>query len=650
MYTSTRSLIPESTDVTCWFKKLLSNLGVCESSGWPDSLGDALIRWNSKNSVSSINVLSLFSGAGGLDIGFHDAGFNIVECVEIEDLFVSTMLENSKLGSRLAGSNIVCQDINDYVPLTADIDFIIGGPPCQTFSSAGTRVAGVKGTDDERGNLFKQYIRVLNAIKPSGFLFENVYGIIGAQKGKPWKSIQSAFQDAGYKLYWRVLDAADYGVPQFRERLFLIGLKEGRYRFPFPSHGPDSQDKREYYTASHAVSNVLSTTTGLDIGGRHGHLLNDIPPGLNYSFYTDKLKHPRPIFGWRSKFSDYLYKADPDTPVRTIKAQGGQYAGPLHWDNRRFSIEELKRLQTFPDSYTVVGSRQKVIHQLGNSVPPQVSRILALSILQQVFKKHTPCDISLMPDSYKLKFRTRKRALTSVYARKAARALVNQTKPVPVKVSSKKVKVLCKLTNNFKLIKASNADDEGYVLEHYYSKRVLVISIFENSTRLKELKYELSVSLSDTISYTLGFNLITLRSFSNKQKSILILWKYLELVVRKDYYKDDLVQFFGYYQNKSDYSINLNILSSYLLNKTLWRVLKNVSNGNSTGKLVHIKDLAYAYAIPEDKLIKELKTLKSLGFGVRNKNTNTQVKDGMFLIPYQFPNLNERSLQRITNL
>ncbi len=93
----------------------------------------------------------------------------------------------------------------------------------------------------------------------------------------------------------------------------------------------------------------------LGIGGRYGSLLDSIPPGLNYSFCTEEMGHPNPIFAWRSKFSDFLYKADPNMPVRTIKASGGAYTGPFHWDNRFFTYPEYKRLQTFPDDYEISG-------------------------------------------------------------------------------------------------------------------------------------------------------------------------------------------------------------------------------------------------------------------------------------------------------
>ena len=166
------------------------------------------------------------------------------------------------------------------------------------------------GTQDARGILFREYVRLLEKISPAGFLFENVYGIMGAQGGKAWKEISESFSNAGYQLFYRIVDAADYGVPQHRERLLIVGLKEGKFKFPRPTHGPDSPDSAPFYNAETAVTGVELTPderkTG--IGGKYGALLDNIPPGLNYSFYTEKMGHPTPIFAWRSKFSDFLIR------------------------------------------------------------------------------------------------------------------------------------------------------------------------------------------------------------------------------------------------------------------------------------------------------------------------------------------------------
>jgi DNA (cytosine-5)-methyltransferase 1 len=371
-------------------------------AGWPDVFGQKCSAWSSIKLKQPIKTLSIFSGAGGLDIGFHDIGFSILQCIEIEKKFVATLQENYQSEGYFAHScDIICDDIKNYEPSDGlEIDFIIGGPPCQTFSSAGRRAAGVMGTDDARGTLFQEYIRLLKSFRPKGFLFENVYGIVGAQGGAAWREIQEGFNKAGYRIFFRILDAADYGVPQHRERLFIIGLREGEYKFPRPTHGPDSLTKLPYYSAGEATSNLLQKDEVLAYGlkRKYGYLLNEIPPGLNYSYYTKEMGHPRPIFAWRSKFSDFLYKADPNQPIRTLKAQGGQYTGPFHWDNRSFSLSELKRLQTFPDSYVMTGNKQVAIQQLGNSVPPQLARILALSVMNQVFGIELPFDLPVLEE------------------------------------------------------------------------------------------------------------------------------------------------------------------------------------------------------------------------------------------------------------
>lgn len=633
-----------------WFNDALASLSITESSGWPDQFGYSLIKFNQSRGDKKIRILSLFSGAGGLDIGFHDAGFNIVECNEIEKDFAATLLDNHKQDKRLHGCNIVCKDINNYDPDLENIDFIIGGPPCQTFSAAGARAAGVNGTDDDRGNLFKQYVRLLKKLNPKGFLFENVYRIVGAQGGKPWKLIQEAFREAGYKLHWRILDSADYGVPQFRERLIIVGLKTGDFQFPYPTHGPDSLDNRPFYSSSTAIEGVDSKVNGSPVGGRHGHLLNAIPPGLNYSFYTDRMGHPTPHFGWRSKFSDYLYKADSDTPVRTIKAQGGQYTGPFHWENRVFTVEELKRLQTFPDSYAINGNRQKAIHQIGNSVPPQLARILALSIAQQVFAVEFPFKLQLLPDSFELGFRARKSKLTKIYAEKAAEAIskIGSTeKEMPI-ISESKI-AYGTLTENLALLISKDTTNWDYYFEHHISEGQIFIKLWDKS-KSERVKYEYSVSPRKWSQSHSHIKLITMQSFSLNPLSITAIWKYLENLVKVHFHKDDLVQLLGYYQYSNNYSIILNYKDDALKSGAFWSVLSNISQGHIVGNPASIKDVSFAYKVDDETLVFQLRKLKTLGFEIRSHNTNKQIKNDHILIPYSFPSLNERSLQRLTEL
>ena len=158
---------------------------VCDSLGvenntpaWPDKFGNAIRKWILDNGITPIRTLSLFSGAGGLDIGFSDIGFDIVASVEIEEKFCETLEMNTGTGKRFENSHVNCIDIREFSSKDlGEIDFIIGGPPCQTFSAAGRRANGVLGTTDARGVLFREYVRLLEELSPKGFLFENVYGI-----------------------------------------------------------------------------------------------------------------------------------------------------------------------------------------------------------------------------------------------------------------------------------------------------------------------------------------------------------------------------------------------------------------------------------------------------------------------------------------
>lgn len=646
-----QALFPgESPSRKSWFSEAIETLRVDEVSGWPDVFGSKMFDYQAKTGIADIRVLSLFSGGGGLDIGFHDAGFTIVECIEIEKLFTDTLSANSTHGGRLQGANIICRDINDYDPKLRDIDFIIGGPPCQTFSAAGARAAGVSGIDDERGSLFTQYVRILKKLKPKGFLFENVYRIVGAQNGKPWQIIRNAFADAGYKLHWRIVDAADYGAPQFRERLIIVGLREGNFFYPWPTHGPDSKDQRPYYNAGKAIETVASETNGKPIGGRHGHLLDDIPSGLNYSFYTDRMGHPTPVFGWRSKFSDYLYKADPDTPVRTIKAQGGQYTGPFHWESRTFTTEEMKRLQTFPDDYEIVGKRQKIIHQLGNSVPPQLARALALSIAQQVFNTALPFDIDLLDESQELGFRKRKREITKIYERKAKEA-IDKIRRQP---SQEKSLYENEKENNYLLsrtltIEPATNEDFDYCFDHVV--RAGSIEIFLRSREEDdEVKYQFIIEALDKIPKKTSVNRIAMHSSSSEYSSVTALWKYLEMLIRKHFFKDDLVQFFGYYQYANSYLITMTLDNQRLKREAFWKTLKNISRGELVGSVQSLDEISNEYGLPRSDLLDSLKKLKKLGYEIRSSNTNNQIRHGHFLAPYPFPSLNERSLQRLTEL
>lgn len=625
------------------FGRILSSWGIARVAGWPDRFGEVLERSIPSKCNERIATLSLFAGAGGLDIGFRQTGFDIGVAVEIEEKFAATLKANASFGQRQSASEVLTTDIREFHPPAGmSFDFIIGGPPCQTFSAAGRRAGGVAGTSNEMGALFKEYVRLLDLVRPKGFLFENVYGITGASKGSAWKEIRSSFADIGYKVFSRILDAADYGVPQHRERLFIIGVQEGSYQFPRPIFGPDSPSGERLFTAHEAISGVPPPSDGdlLFVGGRYGHLLEDIPPGLNYSFYTEKMGHPNPIFSWRSKFSDFLYKADPDAPVRTIKAQGGLYTGPFHWDNRPFTLSELKRLQTFPDDYTLVGGRQGTIEQIGNSVPPQLARILALTIREQVFGVHSPVELQTVPEHVELGFRRRKRYRTKEYQEKAAKALAN--------VQAQRLTSWAEE----RTYKGSLSGDFGWSesLSEEPGISVLVRTLADcwefavDSGDRSGPEFEIVISGRQECGWGIEPSRVLLRGASLSNVDFVSVWKSFEHELSIRRIKGDLVQLSGYYQYPPAFSASLSTRGEGNL-PARWKVLQRIVAGAGVRQTSPLSAIANQWGMNESMALEVLQFLRALGYEVRNSNTNPQIASDHYLIPYVFPSLTPMSVQ-----
>lgn len=362
---------------------------------------------------SGLRILSFFTGGGGLDLGFEQAGFETVYATDIDADSCNTLRLNT--GKHFNKQMLVEEaDIIKLDPgtLPKNIDLIIGGPPCQSFSASGRRAGGAAGRLDQRGNLFEAYCRIIAHVKPKAFVFENVRGILATNKGADWNAIVAAFTEIGYTMTYRLLDALDYGVPQQRERMFLVGHQlSSPFLFPEPTHGPDSQSRQPHVTTSQAFLGIEEDEDlkSLElVGGKYSHLLQLVPPGQNYLYFTAKRGYPRPIFAYRSRFSDFLYKANPDTPVKTIIASPGKYTGPLHWENRYFSLREYMRLQGFPDNYAFSGGRDDIIRQIGNSVSPRIAYQLALAIATQIFGRS--CNVRLLASDRVLSFDSRKGA------------------------------------------------------------------------------------------------------------------------------------------------------------------------------------------------------------------------------------------------
>lgn len=610
-------------------------------------------------------VISLFSGAGGLDIGFHDAGFKILKAVELEKCYSDIMKLNTGKDSYFGEDvEVLNMDVDDFSTENLDdIDWIIGGPPCQTFSAAGRRANGVKGLHDPRGILFERYVEIVKELKPRGFLYENVYGLVGAEGGEPWRLIRKGFEEVGYKLYHRILDAADYGAPQHRERVIIVGVRDGEFKFPRPTHGPDSVGKKPYFSAEMALRGLPNQDwDGSEFGGKWGHLLPDIPGGLNYSFYTAKLGHPNPVFAWRSKFSDFLYKADPKRPVRTIKAQGGKYTGPLHWANRHFHHEELKLLQSFPKSFKLGESDTTNRAVVGNSVPPALARALAEAVITQVFGFENKSGQNWLEESDELTFRTEKRKRTKYYQEKAKNAHINGNF-VHNFIPDMKSSVSMDLENG---VNGKFHADGVWCGELNIIRNTLYIHLFNKEDVSSEvtipnideasafyIRRQAHVVISprdnwdipaDKVEVIVYKNIQNYRNTANSDLSLTAGYNVIREVIKRRYGIDDLIQLNGYYQ-QGEGRIQIENYSLQPQDNSIWKYASILSQSNLVGVITGLSSWCNLFNVNEDEAFHLFQKLKSYGFDIRDNSTNQNISPGDVLVTYRFPTLTTSKVQ-----
>lgn len=343
-------------------------------------------------------VISLFSGAGGLDFGFEAASFRTRAAVEIDKDACITMRSNDRWPV-IENSiyDVTSEEILDTAKLRCgDADVLIGGPPCQPFSKSGTWKSGdTKRLKDPRANTLNAYMRVLEETQPKAFLLENVEGMAYKSKSEGLEFLLSQVQainkrtGTNYKPKWRVLLAADYGVPQLRSRFIMVAGREGQdFRFPEPTHGADQTES--HLTAWDALADVApGLDEELSLRGKWADLVPSIPEGNNYLFHTER-GNGEPLFGWRRRYWSFLLKLAKKHPSWTVQAQPGPAIGPFHWDNRYLSMRELCRIQTFPDAVSVIGNRSAVQKQVGNAVPSLLGEVLAREIRTQLLGRRKP--------------------------------------------------------------------------------------------------------------------------------------------------------------------------------------------------------------------------------------------------------------------
>lgn len=362
-----------------------------------------------------LKAISLFTGIGGLDFGFEAAGFDTRVAVEFDATACRTLRLN-RPWTVIEGdiNSVSSEEILRAAKLrVGEADVLIGGPPCQPFSKASYWVRGDSlRLDDPRAGTLGAYLRVLRDTQPRSFLIENVSGIAYKGKDEGLKLILAGVDQinretgSNYRVAWKVINTAEHGVPQTRERAFLVASRDGtEFQFPRPAFGPSAdgshlfENVQPYRTAWDALGDLPEPprdAPGLRVGGKWGELLPSIPEGENYLWHTAR-GGGLPLFGWRTRYWSFLLKLSKRLPSWTIQAQPGSSIGPFHWNNRKLTFAELCRLQTFPDGLTVDTGRTEMQRMLGNAVPSLIGEVLAREIRSQFLASTLNTPLTLLP-------------------------------------------------------------------------------------------------------------------------------------------------------------------------------------------------------------------------------------------------------------
>lgn len=338
-----------------------------------------------------MNAIDLFSGAGGLTIALENSGFSVVMANEINHRFAETHNYNfphiplvEKDIKELTGTEIL------GLLKDEEVDLVVGGPPCQGFSMFGKRrfvnTQGYEPKSDPRNFLVYEYIRIVKELNPKFFFMENVKGFTNLDNGLFINEVKEQFKALGYNDIWcEIVCATDYGVPQERYRMFMIGNRLGiKFEKPEPTHFASSSDKMpKYRTVGDAIldlvgkENVVPNHVPLShkpiVAERYSYVkegcklnVDDLPPELAMATRTDSKT------GKVSNYSHVFKRLDRNKPSTTMVP--GHNAFPIHPTlNRTLTAREAARIQTFPDTHIFFGTRQEQCIQVGNAVPPKMA-------------------------------------------------------------------------------------------------------------------------------------------------------------------------------------------------------------------------------------------------------------------------------------
>ena len=342
-------------------------------------VGDIIEIKKEDNVAEKFKAIELFAGAGGLALGIERAGFDTLGLIEFDREATETLKANRPEWNVIYDdiANISCLDLEEYFGIKkGELDLLSGGAPCQSFSYAGNRL----GLEDARGTLFYHYAIFLRKMQPKMFLFENVRGLISHDKGRTYETIKNIFEEEGYSIKKEVLNAWDYNVPQKRERLIIIGIRndlKDKISFDFPK-------PKEYKPVLRDVLIDCPESPGTVYGEAKRKIFELVPPGgywrdIDPVIAKDYMKSCWDMEGGRTGILRRLSLDEPSLTVLTSPSQKQtERCHPL--EARPFTVRENARCQTFPDDWQFVGTVSSQYRQVGNAVPVNLAYEIAKEI------------------------------------------------------------------------------------------------------------------------------------------------------------------------------------------------------------------------------------------------------------------------------
>ena len=338
--------------------------------------------------MKKIIALSIFSGCGGLDIGCHQAGIPVMGSLDFDKDSTETLKNNPIFKNTKIFHTDICDfNVQEYKKILKNNKhekfILIGGPPCQPFSKAGYWVGNdTRKKDKDPRNMVGEYLKMVKELKPDGFLFENVESLLHPSNKHVVDEIIEYVKKLGYSTKIVKTVATDYGVPQRRKRIFILGSKKEILGEPEKTHCEAKYSKKlrlkPHVTVGEAIGKY-DTKEYFEpeeeaINGTYYNDLLNVPPGKNYIALTKEPLGPHPKFKAGKRFWSFLLKLHPDITSWTIAAQPGPWVGPFHWTSRRLRVPEIAAIQAFPEDYKFIGNRRSIQKQIGNAVPPLLGK------------------------------------------------------------------------------------------------------------------------------------------------------------------------------------------------------------------------------------------------------------------------------------